>query len=115
MIAKPSPSLPPEDAQALRDFLRFALGDGHLTVWEENFLNSIKQALNRPAVWLSKRQQAIILQLQDKLHFNRQHEPLPAIDPDGIEENNDPDGWPTAKHAADQTEDEAPLDFLIEV
>ena len=106
------PPLSTDEAQSLRAFVRFALGDGHLTAWEENFLNCLKHSLYRPAAWLSSRQWAIVRQLQDKLHFDRQDVPLPPIDPDGIEEIHDSDGWPVNAPAADRFEDEEPFDFL---
>jgi hypothetical protein len=106
------PPLSSQEAQLLRDFVRFALGDGHLTAWEENFLNSLKHSLYRPSAWLSTRQRAIIEQLQDKLHHDRPDVPLPPIDPDGVEENHDPDGWPAAWQGESPSEDEESLDFL---
>ncbi len=106
------PPLSPEDMQSLRAFVRFAVGDGHLSAWEENFLNTIKNLLYQPAVWLSDKQQAVIQQLKDKLHYDRPHVPLPAIDPDGIEDNDDPDGWPVRRHVVDEFEDDELADCL---
>jgi hypothetical protein len=99
VVAKPS--LSPDETRSLRDFVYYALGDGHLTAWEENFLNSIKHLVHRQVVWLADKQQAIIRQLKDKLHYDRQDVPLPRIDPDGVYENDDPDGWPVVRDEVD--------------
>lgn len=110
--AATEPALPPEQVQALRDFLMYGLGDSHLTWWEENFLNGVKDRLRCPAVRLSEAQWAIIRQLQDKLHYDRQDVPLPPIDPDGIAENTDPDGWSEASDAVDNYDEDGLPDWL---
>jgi hypothetical protein len=99
------PPLSPEQMQALRAFVRSALGDGRVTAWEENFLNGIKHRLNCQSMWLTDRQQAIVQEIKDKLHYDRPDVPLPPIDPDGIEENEDVPGQPVARRPDDQFED----------
>ena len=109
------PPLSSDEMQSLRDFVRFGLGDGHLTVWEENFLNAVKHRLYRQAVWLSNKEQVKVQQIKDKLHHDRPDVPLPPIDPDGIEPNDDPDGWPVVPDLVDQFEDDGELpDWLAE-
>jgi hypothetical protein len=109
------PPLLPDEVKSLRDFLAFALGRPHLTWYEENFLNSIKHRLYRQAIWLTDKQQAILQQIKDKLHYDRPDIPLPPTDPDGIEENDDPDGWPVVRDLANQFEDDDELlDWLAE-
>ena len=109
-VAGPPP-LSPAEVQSLRDFvILFALGDGHLTAWEENFLNDLKISLSQPPVWLSEKQQAVVLQIKDKLHYDRPDVPLPPIDPDGLEENDDPDGGPVTRRGVDQFQDDELLD-----
>jgi hypothetical protein len=108
--------LSPDEIQSLRQFVLWALGDGRLTAYEENFLNDRKHQIYRAphpsgrtgdeAMWLSDKQKAIIRQIKDKLHYDCQEVPLPPIDPDGIVENDDPDGWPMATEVVDQFEDE---------
>ncbi len=101
--------------QSLRVFVRWALGDGHLTGYEENFLNDMKYRLYRQAMWLTDKQQVIVQQIKDKLHYDRPDVPPPPIDPDGVEENDDPDGWPAVRDVADPfgEDDELP-DWLGE-
>ncbi|PPQ35007.1 hypothetical protein [Rhodopila globiformis] len=109
------PSLSPDDMQSLRSFVLFALGDPHLTAWEENFLNDMKHRLYQQAMWLTDRQQAIVRQIKDKLHYDHPDDPLPPIDPDGIEENVDPDGWPTARQPVRAFDDDDELfDWMME-
>ncbi len=94
VVAEPWPRLLPHEKEALRDFVLFALGSPYLTWWEELFLCSMNQRLYRRAVWVTLKQQAIILQIKEKLHYDKPDVPLPPIDPDGVEENDDPDGLP---------------------
>jgi hypothetical protein len=109
------PSLSPDERQSLRVFVRWALGDGHLTGYEENFLNSMRYRLHRQAMWLTDKQQVIVQQIQDKLHYGRPDVPPPPIDPDGVEENDDPDGWPAVRGLADPFGDDDELpDWLGE-
>jgi len=104
-------ALSPEERQSLRDFVRFALGDGDLTAWEENFLNGMKQRLYRQAVWLTGKQQVVLQQLKDKLRYDRRHDPLPPIDPDGVEAAVDPDAERVVR---DWLEDDQLFDLLEE-
>jgi hypothetical protein len=106
------PPLTPDDVRALWDFIRYGLGHPHLTAWEENFLNGVKHRLYTDAVWLSDKQQAIIQEIKDKLHYDRQDDALPPIDPDGIEENDDPDGWPVMREWVDQFDDDESVSGL---
>lgn len=97
-----APPLSPEDLCALRTFVNYALGDEHLTVWEENFVNNLKHKLFRPVTRLSTRELVKIDQIKAKLHYNRPEVPLPKIDPDGVEVNEDPDGWPIEEEIIDE-------------
>jgi hypothetical protein len=109
------PPLSPDEVKSLRDFLAFALGHPRLTWYEEGFLNSRKYQLYGQAIWLTDKQQAILQQIKDKLHYDRPDIPLPPIDPDSIEENDDPDGWPVVRDLANQFEDDDELlDWLAE-
>jgi hypothetical protein len=113
--ATPQPSLSPDEMQSLRTFVMFALGDGHLTSWEENFLNSMKHRLYQQAVWLTDKQQAIVQQIKDKLHYDRPDDPLPPVDPDGIEDATDPDGWPIIREPVRAFDDDDELfDWMME-
>src|SRR5271154_6935365 len=109
------PLLTPDEVRSLWDFVRYGLGHPHLTAWEENFLNGVKHRLYTQAVWLSDKQQAVIQQIKDKLHYDRQDVPLPSIDPDGIEENDDPDGWPVVRDRLDQFEDDESIGGLAAI
>jgi hypothetical protein len=109
------PSLSPDEMQSLRAFVWFALGDPHLTAWEENFLNDMKHRLYQQAMWLTDKQQAIVQQIKDKLHHDHPDDPLPPMDPDGIEENTDPDGWPVQRQPVRAFDDDDELfDWMME-
>ena len=75
----------------------------------------MKYRLYRQAMWLTDKQQVIVQQIKDKLHYDRPDVPPPPIDPDGVEENDDPDGWPAVRDVADPfgEDDELP-DWLGE-
>jgi hypothetical protein len=105
-VAVAPPSLPPDQVQALWDFVRFGLGHPYLTAWEENFLNGVKHRLYAEAVWLTDKQHAIVRQIKDKLHYDRPDDPLPPLDPDGIHDDDDPDGWPAVRTWADPFDDD---------
>jgi hypothetical protein len=105
------PPLSPDEKQLLRAFVRFGLGDGHLTPWEEKFLSDRHLELYGQIVWLTDKQQASLQQIKDKLNYDRQHIPLSPIDPDGVEENDDPDVWPVVTAIADPFEDDEPPDW----
>lgn len=81
--------------------------------WEEAFLSGLNHVLYRPRIWLTVKQQAKMEEIKDKLHFEHPDDPLPAIDPDGVQENDDPDGWPQADCVAAFDEEEIPPDWLI--
>jgi hypothetical protein len=98
--------LPAEAVTSLRAFVYWALGDGHLSSWEENLLNSVKLLLFNDTVWLSQKRLAKVQEIKDKLHYDRPDAPLAALDPDGIEPNDDPDGWPAKREWRDPYEDE---------
>ncbi len=105
------------DREALRAFVYYSIGDGHLSSWEENFLNTIKRLLQQPVVFVTKKQEAIISQIKEKLHYNKPDEPLPPIDPDGIVENTDPDGYSIDPDVypierANDEQDDTDLSFL---
>ena len=100
--------LPPDEMRALRHFVRYGLGGGHLTRYEEQFLSDRHLELYGQVVWLTDKQEVIIRQIKDKLHYDCQDVPLPPIDPDGIVENDDPDGWPAAKDQPDPVADDPP-------
>jgi hypothetical protein len=107
------PPLPPDEVRSLRDFIKDVIGHDRLTWWEAGFINDRKyliylseDQLRTQAVWLTDKQQVIVRQIKDKLHYERPQVPLPPIDPDGIEENDDPDGWPTTRPPTDPFEDD---------
>jgi len=99
--------LSPDERQSILNFVRFGLGDGRLRSWEERFLSDRHQELYGKAVRLTNKQHAKVQEIKDKLHYDRQDVPLPPIDPDGVEENDDRDGWPVVRDdAGDLSEDE---------
>ncbi len=110
----PRPPLLPHQVTELRGFIYYGIGDPHLTSWEENFLNSLKNLLCNTPVWLSDKRQAKIQELTDKLNYDRQDVSLPLIDPDGMEENDDPDGWPVVRDEMNLYEDDEWLASLQE-
>jgi hypothetical protein len=57
----------------------------------------MKHRLSRPVVCVSDKEQRIVRQLKDKLHYDCQDVPLPPIDPDG---------WPLVMEEVDPFEDE---------
>ncbi len=102
-MSPPEPAghlLSPEERQSLLKFVRFGLGDGRLKPWEEQFLSGRHQELYGQAVWLTHKQQVKVQEIKDKLHYDRPDVPLPPIDPDGVEETDDPDGWPVLRDDA---------------
>jgi hypothetical protein len=42
----------------------------------------------------------------------RPDDPLPPLDPDGIEENDDPDGWPVVREWVDQFDNDGSVSGL---
>jgi hypothetical protein len=107
--------LSPDERQSLLDFVRFGLGDGRLRSWEERFLIDRHQELYGKAVWLTDKQRAKVQEIKDKLQYDRQDVPLQPIDPDGVEDNDDPDGWPVVRDdAGDLSEDEEQVEYLAE-
>jgi hypothetical protein len=97
-----SPALSPHAVEELWDFVRFALGDLRLSSWEENFVNSMKYRAQQEAVRLSPKEQTKYGEVSAKLHYDQQHISLPPIDPDGLVENDDPDGWPLPVRKMDE-------------
>lgn len=104
-LAAGIPPLTRASRDELRSFLDFAQGDGHLSRWEEDFLNTQRQRTYEPAMWLSDRERVKLFEIKTKLHYYCQDVPLPPIDPDGIEINDDPDGWPIERSVADEPDD----------
>ena len=92
----------PEALDDLRGLIRYALGDPHLSSWEENFLNGAKQRLWRESVQFTPKQEVKLAEIRAKLHYDKQHIPLPPIETDGLVENDDPDGWPVAIDQQDE-------------
>jgi hypothetical protein len=113
-VAVPWPWLLPHEKESLREFVNFARGSPYLTWWEEKFLSSMNQRLYRRAIWVTLKQQAIILQIKEKLHYDRPDLPLPPIDPDGVEENDDPDGWPTSRPFVGPSDDAEVQRWFVE-
>jgi hypothetical protein len=93
---------PIENIDDLRAFIRWAQGDPHLSAWEENFLNSAKKRLRWDLVLFSPKAERKLAEIRAKLHYDQQHIPLPPIDPDGLVENDDPDGWPIENSQLDE-------------
>jgi hypothetical protein len=104
-VDPPWPWLLPHERQALREFVDFARGNPRLTWWEEYFLCSMNRRLYRRLIWVTLKQQEIIGQIKEKLHYDQPDVPLPPIDPDGIEENDDSDVWPTSRSLAGPSDD----------
>lgn len=94
-----------ETIEDLRNFIRYALGDLHLSIWEENFLNSVKQRLQRNFASFTPKQEAKLAEIRAKLHYDQQHIPLPEIDPDGPVEEEDPEECFASDRQQDQFEE----------
>jgi hypothetical protein len=105
VAAPPWPWLLPREKAALREFVDFAQGSPYLTWWEEHFLCGMNQRLYRRLIWVTLKQREIIRQIKEKLHYDLPDVRLPPIDPDGVEENDDPDGWPTTRSLAGPSHD----------
>jgi hypothetical protein len=77
----------------------YATADGRVSTYEEYFLLDLRRRLaealrlEEPVVSFSGKQWRIIEEIKQKTYFGLPGEP-PPIDPDGIVENEDPDGWP---------------------
>jgi hypothetical protein len=70
-------------------------------------LSDRHQELCGSAVWLTNKQGVIIQQIKDKLDYDRREVPPLPSDPDGAQENDDPDGWPVVRDdVVDQFEDD---------
>jgi hypothetical protein len=81
------------ERQELKDFARFSIGDPHLTVFEENFVNRMKQISDYNKTYISEKQNKIIDQIKQKLHYDHPEDQLDPVDMDGVDEDNDPDGY----------------------
>jgi hypothetical protein len=112
VVDPPWPWLLPHEREALREFVDFSRGNPRLTWWEEYFLCSMNQRLYRRLIWVSLKQQEIIRQIKEKLNYDRPDIALPPIDPDGIEENDDPDGWPINRPLAGLSDDAEVQEWL---
>jgi hypothetical protein len=86
----------------LANLIRYARGDGRISSLEENVMVSLKRRLDEPATAVSQAEQAmtvsrkqwrIVEEIRQKARFGLPGEP-PPIDPDGLVENEDPDGQP---------------------
>jgi hypothetical protein len=53
-------------------------------------------------VLFSPKAERKLAEIRAKLHYDQQHIPLPPIDPDGLVENDDPDGWPIENSQLDE-------------
>jgi hypothetical protein len=73
-----------------------------LSSWEEHFLKGAKQRLRWKAPLFTAKQEAKLAEIRAKLHYEQQHVPLPPIDPDGLGETTDPDGWPATIDQQDE-------------
>jgi hypothetical protein len=92
--------------ESMRRLIRFASGDGHLSAAAENFLvMKLKPVMHEPMISLSRKQWHFYREIQERVCFERGGKPEP-IDPDGLVENDDPDGWPArniyAEHEAER-------------
>ena len=112
MVVRRSTS--PDEIQSIRDLYRYAIADLHLDRFQVRFLNDMNRLSYWPGVYFSDKQLAKIQEIKDTVHFDQQHVPLPPIDLDGVEENDDPDGWPIVRNPAEQFEDDELLDRLTE-
>lgn len=95
----------------LRRFVLFAIGDPHNSVWEDRFINDLYQMVWSDKLRLTGKQWTKVGEIKDKLRFDRPDDPLPPVDPDGIVENQDPDGWPADTRAGSDSEEAARLGF----
>jgi hypothetical protein len=73
------------EKERLRDFIMFALGDPLLTPYEANFVNGLKHRLIFDPMYISKKQEAIIEQIKEKLHYNKREVPQIRQDDDYVE------------------------------
>ncbi len=84
----------------LARLIRGATGDGRISSDEENAMVKLKPRLIQPSIAVSKRFWRIIEDIRRKTHFDAPDGP-PPIDPDGMVENEDPDGFPPDRTEAD--------------
>lgn len=109
------PAMPIDAINDLRSFIYYAMGDPHLSVWEENLINGAKYRLRRDVVYFTPKQEVKLAEIWAKLHYDQQHIPLPPIDPDELAENDDPDGWLVESSQPDEfAEVEDPEELLDE-
>lgn len=79
----------------------YATGDARISALEENVLRSLRQRLDdlatadgeEPSMAVNPKQWRFVEEIIQKTNFGRPGEP-PPIDPDGVVENEDPDGLP---------------------
>jgi hypothetical protein len=93
------------EGQSVADLIRYASGDGRISAFEEYFLLSLKPRVNEPAIALSGKQWRIVEEFIQKTGFGSLGGP-PPLDPDGVVENEDPDGLPPER-------DETRIDWAI--
>lgn len=95
----------------LRRFVLFAIGDPHNSIWEDRFISDLYQVVWTHKLTLSSKQWTKIGEIKNKLRFDHPDDPLPKVDPDGIVENLDPDGWPADTRAASDGDEAARMGF----
>jgi hypothetical protein len=81
------------------------IGEGRLTPAAANFVNWIRQKVRmfrHDVVWLTPREAEHIEEI--KLRFRQPGAWLRPIDQDGVEENDDPDGYPVEREDVDPFE-----------
>jgi hypothetical protein len=98
------------EGQEMADLARlisYAAGDGRVSSFEENVMVTLQRRLDEPAIAVSPKQWRIVEEIKQKTYFGKAVEP-PPIDPDGLVENEDPDGMPPER---DETEVDSASDW----
>jgi len=104
------------ESQSLVDLarlIRHATGDdGRVSSLEQNVMERLKHRLNElataiddePALAISPKQWNILQIIEQKTYFGHRGGP-PPVDPEGVTENDDPDGLPREATKADHAQD----------
>ncbi len=106
--------LSPDERQSLRNFVRWALGDWRLTVWEERFLRDRHRDLYDRAVWMTNLREVKARETKDKLGYDRGEVPPAPPDPDGERDDEDADGWLPVETLPDPVEDDEQVGSLAD-
>lgn len=93
----------------LAGLIRYATGDGRVSSLEHNVMIKLKRRLIEPTIAVSQKQWRVVEEIKRKTWFGQSSDP-PLIDPDGLVENEDPDGLPPEY---DETEIDPARDWAI--